>query len=114
MFAEANTSAGAPCWICAASAFEPPKSTSRELSIAGKTLVSDAAAYTVICGCAAEPRAPAGSASRRQATTARTARRLRRNDTGGLPQLWTITFVDLTMAVAAIPSLRPSSSTASR
>jgi hypothetical protein len=25
MFADAKTSAGAPCWICAASVFEPPK-----------------------------------------------------------------------------------------
>ncbi len=25
VFAEANTSAGKPCWICAASMFDPPK-----------------------------------------------------------------------------------------
>ncbi len=44
MFAEAKTSAGAPCRICAASAFEPPKEYFSFLSIAGKTFVSDAAA----------------------------------------------------------------------
>ena len=44
MLAEANTSAGAPCWICAASVFEPPKEYFSVLSIAGKTSVSEAAA----------------------------------------------------------------------
>ena len=44
MFAEAKTSAGAPCWICAASAFEPPKEYFSFGSIAGNTSVSDAAA----------------------------------------------------------------------
>src|SRR5713101_7671797 len=49
MLAEANTSAGAPCSICAASAFEPPKEYFSFLSIAGKAFVSEAAAYTVSC-----------------------------------------------------------------
>ena len=44
MLAEANTSAGAPCWICVASAFEPPKEYFWCGAIAGKTLVSEAAA----------------------------------------------------------------------
>jgi hypothetical protein len=44
MLAEANTSAGAPCWICVASAFEPPNDYFSCGSIAGNTLASDAAA----------------------------------------------------------------------
>ena len=44
MFAEANTSAGAPCVICAASVFEPPNEYFGPASIFGKTSVSDAAA----------------------------------------------------------------------
>ena len=44
MFAEAKTSAGAPCWICAASVFEPPNEYCGDGSIFGKTSVSDAAA----------------------------------------------------------------------
>ena len=44
MFAEANTSAGAPCRICAASAFEPAKEKCACGAIAGKASVSDAAA----------------------------------------------------------------------
>ncbi len=44
MFAEANTSAGAPCWICAASVFEPPNEYFGAGSIFGKTSVSEAAA----------------------------------------------------------------------
>ena len=74
MLAEANTSAGAPCWICAASAFEPAKEYFSLLSIAGKTSVNEAAAYTVSCARVAEAALPTGSASRHPATTARTAR----------------------------------------
>ena len=44
MFAEANTSAGAPCVICVASVFEPPNEYFSCGSIAGNTSVSDAAA----------------------------------------------------------------------
>ena len=44
MFAEAKTSAGAPCVICAASVFEPPNWYFCAESIFGKTSVSDAAA----------------------------------------------------------------------
>ena len=44
VFAEANTSAGAPSWICAASVFEPPNEYFGVESIFGKTSVSDAAA----------------------------------------------------------------------
>ena len=44
MFAEAKTSAGAPCVICAASVFEPPNEYFSDESIAGKTSVSEAAA----------------------------------------------------------------------
>jgi hypothetical protein len=44
MFAEANTSAGAPWMICAASVFEPPNWYLGDESILGKTSVSDAAA----------------------------------------------------------------------
>src|SRR5438874_4233058 len=53
MSAEAKTSAGAPCSICAASVFEPPKEYLGAASILGKTSVSDAAAYTVTCARAA-------------------------------------------------------------
>src|SRR5215510_13765697 len=48
VFAEANTSAGAPLRICVASAFEPANEYFSFLSIAGKTSVSDAAARTLI------------------------------------------------------------------
>ena len=44
MFAEANTSAGAPLRICAASAFEPANENFAPGSIFGNTSVSDAAA----------------------------------------------------------------------
>ena len=44
MFAEAKTSAGAPCVICAASAFDPPNWYFGVESIFGKTSVSEAAA----------------------------------------------------------------------
>ena len=54
--AEAKTSAGAPCWICATRSEEPPKlnltftpswSASNCLPSSVKVDVSDAAAYTV-------------------------------------------------------------------
>src|ERR1700688_1458315 len=48
VFAEANTSAGAPSVICAASVFDPPKEYFGPGSIAGNTFVSDDAAYTVM------------------------------------------------------------------
>src|SRR5437868_8371673 len=81
MSAEAKTSAGAPCSICAASVFEPPKEYLGAASILGKTSVSDAAAYTVSCTRAA-PSARAASAARpmqsaRRAVVATSARRLR-------------------------------------
>ena len=44
MLAEANTSAGAPCWICVANAFEPANEYFSLGAIAGKTSVSEAAA----------------------------------------------------------------------
>ena len=44
MFADAKTSAGAPCVICAASMFEPANEYFGPESIAGNTFVSDAAA----------------------------------------------------------------------
>ena len=44
VFAEAKTSAGAPCWICAASVFDPPNEYLGSGSILGKTGVSEAAA----------------------------------------------------------------------
>ena len=44
MFADAKTSAGAPCVICAASVFEPAKEYFASGSIFGNTSVSDAAA----------------------------------------------------------------------
>ena len=44
MLAEAKTSAGAPCAICAASVFEPPNEYFSLESIAGKAFVSEAAA----------------------------------------------------------------------
>ncbi len=44
MFAEANTSAGAPCWICVASVFEPPKEYFSWGAMAGNTSVREAAA----------------------------------------------------------------------
>src|SRR5215475_1322317 len=47
MFAEAKTSAGAPCLICAASALEPPNEKRAFGAIFGNASVSDAAAYTV-------------------------------------------------------------------
>ena len=47
VFAEAKTSAGAPCWICAASMFEPENEYRSCDAICGKTFVSDAAAKTV-------------------------------------------------------------------
>jgi hypothetical protein len=46
VFADAKTSAGAPCWICAASVFEPPNEYVGADAICGKTFVSDAAANT--------------------------------------------------------------------
>jgi hypothetical protein len=49
--AEAKTSAGAPFVICVARAFEPANEYFCELSIAGKTSVSDAAAKTVTWAC---------------------------------------------------------------
>src|ERR1700751_3359247 len=76
MWADANTSAGAPCVICAARVFEPPKEYFSLLSIAGKTFVSEAAAYTVICDRAAACRVAdaageARSANRDRKTTVR-------------------------------------------
>ena len=44
VFAEANTSAGAPCVICAASVLEAPNEYFGPESICGKTSVSDDAA----------------------------------------------------------------------
>ena len=44
MFAEANTSAGAPSVIWAASVFEPPNEYFCDGSISGNTSVSEAAA----------------------------------------------------------------------
>ena len=44
VFAEANTSAGAPCVICAASVLDAPNEYFGPASICGKTSVSDAAA----------------------------------------------------------------------
>ena len=44
VFADAKTSAGAPCVICAASALEAPNEYFGPESIRGKTSVSDAAA----------------------------------------------------------------------
>ena len=44
VFAEANTSAGAPCVICAARVLDAPKEYFGPESIFGKTSVSDAAA----------------------------------------------------------------------
>src|SRR6476620_2549816 len=66
MFAEAKTSAGAPCWICAESVFDPPKEYRCEESICGKTSVRDAAAYTVICACDIASARPANAASTMQ------------------------------------------------
>ena len=74
MFADAKTSAGAPCWICAASALEPANEYSSLASICGKTFVSDAAAYTVIVGGDAAP-APAAATSS-AAVTASSVRRI--------------------------------------
>src|ERR1700751_3200848 len=72
MLADANTSAGAPWVICAARVFEPPKEYFSRLSIAGKTLVSEAAAYTVICERrVADAAGPARSANRNKTTTMR-------------------------------------------
>src|SRR5580765_88476 len=70
MFAEAKTSAGAPCRICAASVFEPPKEYFWPASICGKTSVRDAAAYTVICAFGAAATGPEAAArpSTRSAT----------------------------------------------
>ena len=48
VFADANTSAGAPFRICVASAFDPANEYFSFLSIAGNTSVSDAAASTLI------------------------------------------------------------------
>ena len=48
VFADANTSAGAPFVICVASVFEPANEYVWFLSIAGKTSVSEAAAKTLI------------------------------------------------------------------
>src|SRR6266436_8669984 len=48
VFAEAKTSAGAPCVICAASVLEAPNEYFGPESILGNTAVSDEAAYTVI------------------------------------------------------------------
>src|ERR671923_2654330 len=47
MFAEANTSAGAPSLICAARALEPANENLAERSILGNALVSEEAAKTV-------------------------------------------------------------------
>ena len=44
MLAEAKTSAGAPCWICAESVFDPPNEYRCAPSIFGNTSVRDAAA----------------------------------------------------------------------
>ena len=44
VFAEAKTSAGAPCVICVASVFEPANEYFGPESICGNTSVSDAAA----------------------------------------------------------------------
>src|SRR5689334_16300114 len=52
VFADAKTSAGAPFVICVASAFDPANEYVLLLSIAGKTSVSEAAAYTVTPACA--------------------------------------------------------------
>src|SRR5436190_14161582 len=52
VFADAKTSAGAPFVIWVARPFEPPNEYVLLLSIAGKTSVSEAAAYTVTPACA--------------------------------------------------------------
>src|SRR5581483_2692690 len=62
VFADAKTSAGAPFVICVASAFEPANEYVLLLSIAGKTSVSDAAAYTVTPAFALEELAEAPAA----------------------------------------------------
>src|SRR3954467_3041723 len=71
VFAEAKTSAGAPCWICAASWVDPPEEERSDLSLLGNVSVSDEAAYTVSC---VRATAPAGARSA-AATSARTVRR---------------------------------------
>src|SRR5262245_61316963 len=48
VFADANTSAGAPLRICVANAFDPANEYFSRESSAGNTSVSDAAASTVI------------------------------------------------------------------
>src|SRR5262249_15527849 len=48
VFADANTSAGAPLRICVANAFEPANEYFSFLSIAGNTSVNDAAARMLI------------------------------------------------------------------
>src|SRR5436189_2486120 len=73
MFADAKRSAGAPCWICAASVFDPPNEYRAVRSICGNTFVSDAAAYTVTC---ADARVDADGAARPETATA-AARRAR-------------------------------------
>src|SRR4051794_21315244 len=72
MLAEAKTSAGAPCWICADSMFEPANEYRGAWSIFGKTSVSEAAAYTVIWAVGA---ADAGAPTRAAATARMTMRR---------------------------------------
>src|SRR4051794_24830320 len=67
MFADAKTSAGAPCWICAASVFEPANEYLADESICGRTSVREAAAYTVICPWV-EPAAPPARSSAAIAT----------------------------------------------
>src|SRR5690242_13470625 len=74
VFADAKASTGAPSWICAASALEPANEYFGVESIFGKTSVSDAAAYTVICArdCARAPAAtPATTRTARQSATKR-------------------------------------------
>src|SRR5919201_3138539 len=58
-FAAANTSAGAPSLICAASAFEPPNEYLTEGSIFGNAFASEDAAKTVAFGAAVRAEAPA-------------------------------------------------------
>jgi hypothetical protein len=78
VFAEANTSAGAPSLIWAASASEPANEYCGLLSILGNTSVSDAAARTLIVAFgprgAAEVEPIASSASAATTAIARSAR----------------------------------------
>src|SRR5579871_675590 len=81
VFADANTSAGAPSVICAASVLDPANEYFGPGSIAGKTCVSDAAAKTLIALVEVAPEADsprmASNAAASAAATA-TPRRLRR------------------------------------